>query len=87
MLTTINISLPKEMIEDAKKFVKKKQYASVSELIRDTLRKKLYPDLTENGFTREFEDAVLRSEKSPTKNDVVLKTNKDIDKFFRDLHN
>lgn len=42
--TTINISIPKQMYEDAKVFVKKNGYSSVSELIRDALRRILYDD-------------------------------------------
>lgn len=63
MTTTINISLPKALYDDAKKHVTKRRYTSVSELIREALRSKLYPELTENGFTREFEDKVLEAEK------------------------
>lgn len=68
--TTINISLPKQMLVDAKKAVKDRQYASISELIRDTLRGVLYPRLTENGFTPEFEDEILKSAAEPRENDV-----------------
>ncbi len=63
MSTTINISLPKDMYKEAKNYVSKKGYTSISELIRDSLRSVLYPNLTENGFTPEFEDEVLRREK------------------------
>ena len=67
---TINISLPKKMLADAKKAVKDRQYTSISELIRDTLRRDLYPQLTENGFTPEFEEEVLEAEKDRS-GDVV----------------
>ncbi|CAN5146159.1 hypothetical protein BH11PAT1_BH11PAT1_7700 [soil metagenome] len=84
-MATINISLPKGMYEDVKKTVKKKEYTSVSELIRDSLRKMLYPELTVNGFTKEFEDEVLRSAAEPIENDYVLETDEDIDNYFRHL--
>ncbi|MBI4991450.1 hypothetical protein HZB96_05145 [Candidatus Gottesmanbacteria bacterium] len=46
MTTTINISLPKTMYQDAKRYVEKKGYMSISELIRDALRNILYPRQT-----------------------------------------
>ncbi|MBI2596377.1 hypothetical protein HYW46_06625 [Candidatus Daviesbacteria bacterium] len=60
MTTTINISLPKSLHADAKKAVAGKGYTSISELFRDALRRFLYPELTENGFTSEFEEEVLQ---------------------------
>ena len=42
-MMTINISLPKTMYEDARRRSRQKQYASVSEFIRDALRDVLYP--------------------------------------------
>ena len=85
MLTTINISLPKSMYKDAKVMVTKRGYSSVSELIRDTLRNLLYPNVTENGFTKEFEDQVLEAAKEPVKNDIVLKTDKEIRDYYLHL--
>jgi len=85
MLTTINISLPSEMYKDAKRALVAKRYSSVSELIRDALRKSLYGDLTENGFTKEFEDEVLASAAEPRKNDIKLKTDKEVENYFRHL--
>ncbi len=69
MITTINISLPGTMYADAKKVVAKNKYASISELFRDALRRLLYPNLTVNGFTPEFEEEVLRRANDP-KNEV-----------------
>jgi len=46
-------------------------YASISELIRQALRDVLYPKITENGFTPEFEEAVLRAEKNANSGNVV----------------
>lgn len=82
MNTTINISLPKRMYEDIKKTLPKRGYSSVSELIRDAVRDWLYPRVTENGFTPEFEEAVLRSAAEPVENDYVLKTDKDVRDYF-----
>lgn len=73
------------MYDDAKKMVSSRGYSSVSELIRDTLRNMLYPNLTENGFTKEFEDQVLESAKEPVKDSVVLKTDKEIRDYFLHL--
>lgn len=70
-MMTINISLPKTMYEDAKKAIAAKRYASVSEFIRDALRDVLYPRVTVNGFTPEFEERVLKASKSPKKDDLV----------------
>lgn len=81
-MMTVNISLPKTMYEDAKAYLARRGYSSVSELFRDTLREKLYPPLTENGFTPEFEEAVLRSSALPREKDKVWKTEKDIDQYF-----
>lgn len=53
------------MYVDAKKAVEKNKYTSISELFRDALRRFLYPQLTENGFTPEFEEEVLGLENDP----------------------
>jgi len=82
MITTINISLPKAMYEDARKALVRRGYSSISELVRSALRDVLYPKVTVNGFTPEFEERVLRSEKEPRSKDRVFKTEKDIDNFF-----
>jgi len=46
-------------------------YASISELIRHALRDVLYPKITENGFTPEFEKKVLQAEKEANAGNVV----------------
>jgi len=84
-MATINISLPKQMHEDAKRALSTRRYASISELIRDALRKILYPELTENGFTKEFEDEVLRSAAEPRDKDKVWETPEDVDRYFNAL--
>lgn len=63
--TTINISLPMKMYQDAKKALAKRGYTSISEFIRNALRNELYLPVTENGFTSEFEEKVLKSAKEP----------------------
>lgn len=89
-MSTINISLPKNMYEDAKKALSTGRYASISELIRDALRKVLYEEedknaITENGFPVWFEDKVLEAEKEPRENDFTLETDEDFINYFRDL--
>lgn len=69
-MATINISLPASMYKDAKLALKTRGYASISELIRSALRGVLYPHVTENGFTPEFEEEVLRSDAEPVENSV-----------------
>lgn len=85
MTTTINISLPKQMYEDAKKMLAARRYSSISELIRDALRKHIYEGLTVNGFTKEFEDEVLRVAAEPDDKDQIFETEKDISNYFRKL--
>jgi Arc/MetJ-type ribon-helix-helix transcriptional regulator len=85
MLTTINISLPMDMYKDAKRALTAKRYSSVSELIRDALRKTLYGQITANGFTSGFEDEVLASAAEPRKNDTELRTEKEVGDYFRHL--
>lgn len=71
MTSTINISLPKSMYQDAKRLLASRGYTSISELIRDALRDMIYPRLTENGFTPEFEEEVLKASAEPIENDIV----------------
>lgn len=58
------------MYIQAKEMVSKRGYSSVSELVREALRSVLYPNLTENGFTPEFENEVLRRAAEPIDNAV-----------------
>lgn len=85
-MTTINISLPTSLYKDIKKTIKERGYSSASELVRDAVRRILYPQLTENRFTPEFEEAVLESAKEPLDESKVWKTDKDIDRYFTKLH-
>ena len=73
------------MYKDAKKALAVRRYSSISELIRDSLRRTLYPKLTVNGFTEEFEDQILASEAEPEENDSVWETEGDITRYFRDF--
>ena len=76
------------MLDDAKKVLKTKRYASISELMRDALRKVLYNEedknaITENGFPVWFEDKVLEAAKEPKENDYTLETDEDIVNYFQ----
>lgn len=84
MTTTINISLPSTMYKDAKRAVKTERYVSISELIRDALRKSLYKEVTENGFKPAFEEHVLAAASEPDLDDV-WKTEEDIKNYFLNL--
>lgn len=81
--------MSKQLYQAAKKLVKEGKYHSISEVIRAGLRRVIYDmdKITENGFPGWFEDAVLESAAEPVKKGIVLKTDKDIDKYFRKLHN
>lgn len=86
MNTTINISLPTALYDDAKVWQKEQKYTSISELVRHALRNLFYnSELTVNGFTPEFEDMVLKASNEPIEDAITLKTNKDIDNFFLKL--
>lgn len=85
-MTTINISLPTSLYKDIKKTITERGYSSVSELVRDAVRRVLYPGLTENGFTPEFEEAVLESAREPIDETKVWETDQDIDMYFTKLH-
>lgn len=88
MTTTVNISLPREMYKDAKRVVKERRYASVSELVRESLRKVIYnlEEITENGFPVWFEDRVLEAVKEPIDKSKTIETNKDLENWFAELH-
>lgn len=72
------------MYEDAKKTVQKHSYSSISELIRHSLRKTVYPELTINGFTKEFEDGVLKAAKGPDTG-ILIETEEDLEKYFEKI--
>lgn len=83
---TVNISLPSHLYKEIKKTIKERGYSSVSELVRDAVRRVIYPELTENGFTPEFEEMVLHSAKESIDEKDVWETPEDIDKYFAKLH-
>ena len=85
MSATINISLPASMYQDMKVVISKQGYASVSEFVRSSIRAQMYPNITENGFTAEFEDGVLRADATPTDNDKVWETPGDVKMYFQKL--
>ena len=85
MSATINISLPESMYQDMKTVMSKQGYASVSEFVRSSIRVQMYPHITGNGFTTEFEDEVLRADATPTDNDKVLETPEDVKIYFKKL--
>lgn len=85
MTTTVNISLPKNMYDDAKRTLTTRRYSTLSELIRDALRDFLYTRVTKNGFTPEFEEEVIKASEEPISDDVILKTPKDVENYFRYL--
>jgi Arc/MetJ-type ribon-helix-helix transcriptional regulator len=89
MNTTINISLPTEMYKDVKTAVKTMRYSSVSELMREALRDKIYTKekvrYTVNGFTPEFEDEIMKSAASSPEEDYILENQKQVKDFFLHL--
>ncbi|OGY10683.1 MAG: hypothetical protein A3H88_01370 [Candidatus Blackburnbacteria bacterium RIFCSPLOWO2_02_FULL_44_9] len=84
-MTTINISLPTNMYKDVKRAVKVGSYASISEMIRDSLRKTLYKEVTVNGLTPAEEDEILETAATPDDNDEVWETEEDITRGFEKL--
>lgn len=83
---TVNISLPASLYKDIKKTIKERGYSSVSELVRDAVRRTLYPKLTENGFTPEFEERVLEAAKEPIDYSQIIETDEGLEKWFAELH-
>lgn len=77
-MTTINISLPSQLKNDAEVLVDLGQYVSFSDLVRDALRKVV----TKNRY-----DILLAEAKKDLKKGkaVVLKNKKDIDNFMESI--
>lgn len=73
------------MYKDIKRAVKVKRFSSVSEMIRDSVRKSLYEEITENGFSPTFEDQIIESEMEPEENDQVWESEADVRKYFKEL--
>lgn len=78
MATPITIAIPKEFHNDLKEIIKKGRFS-----VKRSTRKN---EITENGFPRWLEERALEVSKTSTDNDVVLKTDKDVDRFFKKLH-
>ena len=80
---TINVTMPRGLMEKVKQLVSGGWYTSVSEVLRTGARRVLSDEqLTVNGFTREFEDEVLKAAAEPVDYSRVWETDKDIDAFF-----
>ncbi len=77
-MTTINISLPEKLKDDAQNLVKKGFYASFSDLVRDSLRQVV----EKSKYDLWYEDAKEDEKKGRVK---VLKSGKDIDNYFKKL--
>ena len=77
MNTTINITIPKELKQEADSAIRAGMFSSFNELVRTSIRQVLPKkrsrkiQLTINGFTPEFEREVLAAEKEPIENDLV----------------
>ncbi len=80
-MTTINISLPEKLKEDAENLVKLGLYASFSDLVRDSLR-----DSIEKNEKKELDRLYTQAKKDLiTKKATVLKNNKDIEKYMKSI--
>ncbi len=78
MISTINISLPKQLKALAEKEIKKGYYASFSDLVRSSLRK----TLMESELNQLLEET--KAERKVGRG-YVLKNKKDIDNYFKSL--
>jgi Arc/MetJ-type ribon-helix-helix transcriptional regulator len=77
-MTTINVSLPEKLKEQAEALVSDGFYASFSDLVRDSLRKLV----AQNKYDLWVEEAKEELKKGKAK---VLKSKKDIDEYFGSL--
>lgn len=77
-MTTINISLPEKLKADAEKLIKQGFYASFSDMVRDSLRHVIAKSKYDFWYDEAKEDE--RKGKA-----VVLKSQKDIDNYFKKL--
>lgn len=63
---TINVTMPKGLMDVARQLVASGWYGSISEVVRAGVRQVAgQQQLTVNGFTREFEDEVLKAAAEP----------------------
>jgi len=80
-MTTINISLPEKLKEEAEDLVKLGFYASFSDLVRDSLR-----DSIEKNEKRELDRSyALAKNELTAKKATVLKNSKDIEKYMKSI--
>jgi len=77
-MTTINVSLPEKLKEQAETLVKSGFYASFSDLVRDSLRRLV----SQSKYDLWVEEAKEDVRKGKAK---VLKSKKDIDSYFKNL--
>jgi len=77
-MTTVNVSLPEKLKEQAETLVKSGFYASFSDLVRDSLRRLV----SQSKYDLWVEEAKEDVRKGKAK---VLKSKKDIDSYFKNL--
>lgn len=75
-MTTINVSLPDKLKEQAQRLVELGYYASFSELVRDSLRNVV----NKSKYDLWTEEAQKQSKAGET---VVLESDEDIDEYFK----
>jgi Arc/MetJ-type ribon-helix-helix transcriptional regulator len=74
-MTTINISLPDKLKDQADALITEGHYASFSDLVRTSLRQII--------FDRRLDRLVTEAKhESKTGKSIVLKTDEDVNKFF-----
>jgi Arc/MetJ-type ribon-helix-helix transcriptional regulator len=85
-MQTVNISLPVSLYSQAKAYMENTGYASISEVMRQALRKLLrLEELTENGYTKQAEESILKEIKKPT-DGLIFKQGEDVDDFFDKIY-
>lgn len=77
-MSTVNVSIPDKLRNQAQRLVDKGFYASFSDLVRDSLRKLI----TQNRYDLWTEEAKEDLKKGKAK---VLKSKKDIGEYFENL--
>lgn len=77
-MSTVNVSIPDKLKNQAQELVEKGFYASFSDLVRDSLRKLV----AQNKYDLWAEEAKEDLKKGKAK---VLKSKKDIDEYFDSL--
>lgn len=86
-MQTVNISLPVSLYSQAKNYMENTGYASISEVMRQALRKLLrLEELTENGYTAQAEESIVKVMKEPALKDLTFKHGDNVDDFFKKLN-